>query len=261
MSETTRYRDQAMTVTCPPELGGCGAGPGERCTPPAGGLVHKARADAWMVQTKPDPAPWAIVEDHPQRASYVPSPEPELPGMWEPADFAGGQTDQPGPGQPCPCPNLAGDCDGQHAEPPWGLDCLCGTPRDGDCPMHDAEGPVYFTTQAAEAVLSAPVMCTNPEHQPGEHGASCVPPADPAIPALRLLRAIYGLCIYCDRADDHDHTPNLAGLDLVGIPVACWGTKCGATIQLRTDHRWYDFGTDQRHTCHDAKDWPEGTRS
>ena len=47
--------------------------------------------------------------------------------------------------------------------------------------------------------------CTNPEHQPGDHDASCMPPADPNNPELRLLRAIYGLCSLCDRTEDHTH--------------------------------------------------------
>jgi hypothetical protein len=41
--------------------------------------------------------------------------------------------------------------------------------------------------------------CTR--HPVGEHDRTCVPPADPSNPELRLLRAIYGLC------PDHDQCP------------------------------------------------------
>jgi hypothetical protein len=47
--------------------------------------------------------------------------------------------------------------------------------------------------------------CTNPDHQPGEHDQACTPPADPHDAALRLIRAVFGLCAVCDRSDDHDH--------------------------------------------------------
>lgn len=49
-------------------------------------------------------------------------------------------------------------------------------------------------------------MCTVPEHQDGEHDASCCPPADPGNPELRLLRAIFGLCPICDVEAPHGHT-------------------------------------------------------
>ena len=39
-----------------------------------------------------------------------------------------------------------------------------------------------------------------------EHGASCLPPADPRDPELRLLRAIYGLCPICDVPEPHRHS-------------------------------------------------------
>jgi hypothetical protein len=52
-------------------------------------------------------------------------------------------------------------------------------------------------------------LCTVPGHGDGEHNQSCVPPADPAYLALRLLRAIYGLCPDCDNEDHHDHEPPL----------------------------------------------------
>ena len=45
--------------------------------------------------------------------------------------------------------------------------------------------------------------CTR--HQPGEHDRSCVPPANPHDPELRLLRAIYGLCALCDNDQPHEH--------------------------------------------------------
>jgi hypothetical protein len=43
-------------------------------------------------------------------------------------------------------------------------------------------------------------------HRYGEHDASCIAPADPDDPELRLLRAIFGLCPLCDRTDDHRHS-------------------------------------------------------
>lgn len=48
--------------------------------------------------------------------------------------------------------------------------------------------------------------CTSPVHRDGEHNQSCMPPADPGNPELRLLRAIFGLCADCDRTDEHEHT-------------------------------------------------------
>jgi hypothetical protein len=47
--------------------------------------------------------------------------------------------------------------------------------------------------------------CGNPGHGYGDHSASCMPPADPSDPELRLLRAIFGLCPLCDRAGEHEH--------------------------------------------------------
>lgn len=51
-----------------------------------------------------------------------------------------------------------------------------------------------------------PRYCSNPLHVPGEHDATCVPPADPTNPELRLLRAIFGLCPLCDKTENHNHT-------------------------------------------------------
>jgi hypothetical protein len=48
---------------------------------------------------------------------------------------------------------------------------------------------------------------TNQKHVPGEHNASCAPPADPRNPELRLLRAIFGLCAFCDSPLPHEHSP------------------------------------------------------
>lgn len=56
------------------------------------------------------------------------------------------------------------------------------------------------------------VYCTvQPHHADGEHTADCVPPADPANPELRLIRAIWGLCSYCNRTDEHEHTEDPRG--------------------------------------------------
>lgn len=55
--------------------------------------------------------------------------------------------------------------------------------------------------------------CTNPDHQDGDHGIECMPPADPAWPELRLLRAIYGLCPNCDIEDEHEHECDTCGRD------------------------------------------------
>lgn len=53
--------------------------------------------------------------------------------------------------------------------------------------------------------MSDRVYCTNPEHGDGEHSPSCMPPADPANPELRLIRAIWGLCPVCDETGEHAH--------------------------------------------------------
>ena len=42
------------------------------------------------------------------------------------------------------------------------------------------------------------VYCTKAEHGYGKHDASCISPAEPGNPELRLLRAIWVLC------PDHD---------------------------------------------------------
>lgn len=47
--------------------------------------------------------------------------------------------------------------------------------------------------------------CTRPGHQEGQHDISCVPPAEPDNPELRLLRAIYGLCPDHDQCTPADH--------------------------------------------------------
>lgn len=53
---------------------------------------------------------------------------------------------------------------------------------------------------------SGKLGCTNRAHRPGDHDATCVPPAAPDDAALSLLRAIYGLCPLCDNTDEHGHT-------------------------------------------------------
>lgn len=45
--------------------------------------------------------------------------------------------------------------------------------------------------------MSGRTYCTQ-DHEPGNHDASCMPPAEPGNPELRLLRAIFGLCPYCN---------------------------------------------------------------
>lgn len=42
-------------------------------------------------------------------------------------------------------------------------------------------------------------------HGYGQHDASCMPPADPANPELRLIRAIFGLCPECNNRGLHVH--------------------------------------------------------
>jgi hypothetical protein len=49
------------------------------------------------------------------------------------------------------------------------------------------------------------VYCTDSSHGEGEHNRGCIPPADPLDAALRLIRAIYGLCSLCDVTQDHEH--------------------------------------------------------
>jgi hypothetical protein len=46
----------------------------------------------------------------------------------------------------------------------------------------------------------ARVHCTQ-DHRPGHHDRSCLPPADPKNPELRLLRAIFGACPDCDHPE------------------------------------------------------------
>lgn len=53
--------------------------------------------------------------------------------------------------------------------------------------------------------MTSRTYCTNPEHGDGEHDQSCVPPAEPDNPELRLYRAIYGLCPFCNQTEEHDH--------------------------------------------------------
>ena len=45
--------------------------------------------------------------------------------------------------------------------------------------------------------------CTNSAHSPGQHDATCMPPADPSNANLRLLRAIFGLCPNCNETAPH----------------------------------------------------------
>jgi hypothetical protein len=52
--------------------------------------------------------------------------------------------------------------------------------------------------------MTGKTYCTQ-GHADGEHDASCMPPADPSNPELRLIRAIFGLCAECDRTDMHGH--------------------------------------------------------
>lgn len=51
----------------------------------------------------------------------------------------------------------------------------------------------------------SPIYCTNPRHTGKKHDVNCIPPADPTIPELRLVRAIYGLCPDCDNPWPHIH--------------------------------------------------------
>lgn len=51
-------------------------------------------------------------------------------------------------------------------------------------------------------------LCTVPGHQPGEHTQECVPPANPDVPEIRLIRALHGLC------PDHDTCPPGAHLEV-----------------------------------------------
>jgi hypothetical protein len=60
-------------------------------------------------------------------------------------------------------------------------------------------------TAACQAVADGRHLPCPQGHKPGEHDASCMPPADPDNADLRLLRAIYGLCPLCDRTDQHGH--------------------------------------------------------
>lgn len=61
--------------------------------------------------------------------------------------------------------------------------------------------------------------CTNIKHQDGGHDASCLPPADPQDPELRLIRAIFGLCGICDQEMPHEHS-DTEYLDAIMIPPA-----------------------------------------
>lgn len=49
------------------------------------------------------------------------------------------------------------------------------------------------------------IYCTNPGHREGDHNRECTPPANPGNPELRLMRAIYGLCPYCNHDADGSH--------------------------------------------------------
>jgi hypothetical protein len=42
-------------------------------------------------------------------------------------------------------------------------------------------------------------------HEYGQHDMSCMPDAAPALPELRLVRAIWGLCPDCNRTEPHYH--------------------------------------------------------
>ena len=53
--------------------------------------------------------------------------------------------------------------------------------------------------------MSSRVYCTNPVHRDGDHDPSCIPPAEPDNPELRLMRAIWGLCPDCDDTEEHEH--------------------------------------------------------
>ncbi len=53
--------------------------------------------------------------------------------------------------------------------------------------------------------MARTTYCTNPAHGYGEHDVTCVPPAEPGNPELRLIRAIYGLCPDHDSCTPLDH--------------------------------------------------------
>lgn len=87
---------------------------------------------------------------------------------------------------------------------------------------------------AREWVARHKTYCTR-GHQPGEHDASCMPPADPANPELRLLRAIYGLCSLCDRTDEHEHPDEeLLAHGMVPDSSEARETFCGTCGHLDT---------------------------
>jgi hypothetical protein len=72
--------------------------------------------------------------------------------------------------------------------------------------------------------------CTNPDHHDGDHDQSCMPPAEPMNGELRLLRAIFGLCGFCDRKDPHEHR-----------------YYCGTCKHLAREHSYYGA---TRSECH-----------
>lgn len=57
------------------------------------------------------------------------------------------------------------------------------------------------------------VYCASPQHKPGDHDITCMPPAEPRNPELRLLRAIYGLCPDHDACTPDMHTDEEATSD------------------------------------------------
>jgi GNAT superfamily N-acetyltransferase len=68
--------------------------------------------------------------------------------------------------------------------------------------------------------------CGNPAHGYGEHDQFCMPPADPRSPEIRMIRAIWGLCAWCNRTDMHDH-PEVASI-FKDVPCCAEGACCCA---------------------------------
>jgi hypothetical protein len=69
--------------------------------------------------------------------------------------------------------------------------------------------------------MTSPSYCTKPgeRHRPGQHDRTCVPAPDPGNPELKLLRAIYGLCPYCDNEQEHEHRDTPEPGDTADYPV------------------------------------------
>ena len=88
--------------------------------------------------------------------------------------------------------------DGKTIYGPWAYMCK---------PCFDVTGVGLGLGRGQVLVIWATgrVCCEAEGHEPGDHTAECISPAEPDNPELRLLRALHGLCPDCDRKHPHTH--------------------------------------------------------